>query len=260
MFHRFPSRSLLVALVSLAFAGVASTASANHSWGGYHWARTSNPFTIKIGNNVSSAWTSALTTAENDWAASDVLNINPVTGLSNPRNCKGTTGRVEVCNSTYGNNGWLGIASISITGGTHITKGTVKLNDTYFNTPTYNTPAWRALVTCQEIGHTFGLDHQDENFNNPNLNTCMDYTNSPGSNQHPNAHDYEELDIIYAHLDSSTTIGQGAANSFAVDIDSDNPRTWGQLVKQTRGGRTSIYELDLGRGSKTVTFVIWALE
>lgn len=30
------------------------------------------------------------------------------------------------------NNGWLGIASISVNG-SHITQGTVKLNDTYFN-------------------------------------------------------------------------------------------------------------------------------
>ena len=263
MFATFSRRSLLAALAALTLAGVAPTASATHSWGGYHWARTANPFTVKVGNNVSPIWTSALSTASSDWNASDVLNTNLVTGLSNPRNCKGTTGRVEVCNSTYGNNGWLGIASISITGGTHITKGTVKLNDTYFNTATYNTSAWRALVACQEIGHTFGLDHQDTTFDNANLGTCMDYTNNPTGpldNEHPNKHDYDELDIIYAHTDSSTTIGQGAANSFAVDIDSDNPRTWGQLVKQTRGGRTSIYELDLGRGSKTVTFVIWALE
>jgi hypothetical protein len=39
---------------------------------------------------------------------------------------------------------------------------------------------------CQEVGHTFGLDHQDENFNNTNLGTCMDYTNDPSTNQHPN--------------------------------------------------------------------------
>jgi len=36
-------------------SGMASTASATHSWGGYHWARTANPFTIKLGNNVSGA-------------------------------------------------------------------------------------------------------------------------------------------------------------------------------------------------------------
>lgn len=260
MFARLPRRSLLVALASLAFAGVASTASATHSWGGYHWARTANPFTIKLGNNVSAAWISALNTASSDWSASDVLNTTVVAGLANPKNCRGTAGRVEVCDSTYGNNGWLGLASISITGGTHITQGTVKLNDTYFNTAQYNTTAWRNLVMCQEIGHTFGLDHQDTTFGNPNLGTCMDYTSDPSTNQHPNTHDYAELDIIYAHLDSTTTISQGAANSFAVDIDSDNPRSWGQLVKQSPGGRTAIYELDLGRGSKTVTFVIWALE
>jgi hypothetical protein len=50
---------------------------------------------------------------------------------------------------------------------------------------------------CQEVGHTFRLDHQDEKFNNVNLGTCMDYTSDPDgslngelSNLHPNAHDY----------------------------------------------------------------------
>ena len=261
MFVKFSRRSLPVALASLIFAGVASTASANHSWGGYHWARTANPFTIKLGNNVSGAdWSLALATASSDWSAPDVLNTTVVAGLANPKNCRATAGRVEVCDSTYGNNGWLGLASISITGGTHITQGTVKLNDTYFNTAQYNTLAWRAMVTCQEIGHTFGLDHQDTNFNNANLGTCMDYTSDPSTNQHPNKHDYDELDIIYGHSDSTTTIGQSAGNSFTPDIDHNDPRSWGQLVKVSKGGRTAIYELNLGGGSKIVTFVIWALE
>ncbi len=55
MFTKIHCRSLLVALASLTFAGVASTASATHSWGGYHWARTVNPLTLKLGNNVSAA-------------------------------------------------------------------------------------------------------------------------------------------------------------------------------------------------------------
>jgi hypothetical protein len=259
MYSTFLKRSTLASLVALGLGLSATDAAATHSWGGYHWARTANPFTIKLGNNVTSQWTSALNTASSDWSASDVLNTTVVTGLSNPKNCRATSGRVEVCNSKYGNNGWLGIASISITGGTHITQGTVKLNDTYFNTPTYNTPAWRALVTCQEIGHTFGLDHQDETFNNANLNTCMDYTNSPDSNQHPNAHDYQELGIIYAHTDSTTTIGQSTAQGAFPDLG-DDVRNFGQLVKMSRDGRTAIFELDLGGGRKIVTFVIYALE
>ena len=253
------SRASLATLAGLVLAAVAPSASATHSWGGYHWARTANPFTIKLGNNVSSIWSSPLATASSDWSASDVLNTTVVTGLANPRNCRPTSGRVEVCNSTYGSTGWLGVASIWLTGSTHITQGTVKLNDSYFNTATYNTPAWRALVTCQEIGHTFGLDHQDTTFDNANLGTCMDYTNDPSTNQHPNTHDYQELDIIYAHADSSTTIGQSVGTSFA-DIDTSDPRNWGRLVKISKDGRTAIYELDLGGGRKIVTFVIYALE
>ena len=87
------------------------------------------------------------------------------------------------------------------------------MNDTYFNTHKYNTPAWRQMVMCQEVGHTFGLDHQDENFDNANLGTCMDYTNDPSTNQHPNQHDYDELALIYKHLDSTTTVGTASAAS-----------------------------------------------
>lgn len=246
-----------VALVALALA---PNVSATHSWNGYHWARTANPFTIKLGNNVSSQWTASLNGASSDWSASDVLNTTVVTGLANPKNCRPTSGRVEVCNSRYGNTNWLGIASIWTSGGTHIAQGTVKLNDTYFDTATYNTPAWRALVTCQEVGHTFGLDHQDTNFNNANLGTCMDYTNDPGTNQHPNAHDYQELDIIYSHLDGTTTIAQGTAAAGFPELDTGDPRNWGRLVKASHNGRTAVYELDFGNGRKLTTFVIFALD
>lgn len=247
-----------MALTALALAVFASSASATHSWGGYHWARTSSPFTVKLGDNVSGAWDTALLDASADWSLSTMLDTSVVAGLANPKNCRATSGRVEVCNSKYGNNGWLGIASIWITGGTHITQGTVKLNDTYFNTATYNTPAWRAMVTCQEIGHTFGLDHQDENFDNANLRSCMDYTNDPSTNQEPNGHDFDQLGSIYARLDSTTTIGQSVG--FAPDIDTSDPRNRGRLMKLSNGGRTAIYELDLGGGRKIVTFVIHALE
>jgi hypothetical protein len=229
-------------------------ASANHSWGGYHWARTSNPFTLKLGDNVSGPWDANLATASSDWSQSTVLDTTIVAGGTKPRNCRPTTGRVEVCNTSYGNTGWLGLAGISITGGTHITKGYVKLNDTYFNTATYNTTAWRNLVMCQEVGHTFGLDHQDENFNNGNLGTCMDYTSDPSSNQQPNAHDYEELEIIYQHLDSTTTVGAIAPGGSGAADAAD----WGQLVRTSPDGHLSTFVKDLGAGQLVVTFVIWA--
>ena len=263
-------RRWLIILVALAFAALPLALLANHSWGGYHWARTSNPFTLKLGDNVSSTWDPILNTTSTDWSKSTVLNTTIVAGSANPRNCRPTSGRVEVCNSTYGNTGWLGVAQIWITGGTHITQGTVKLNDTYFNTPTYNTTAWRNLVSCQEVGHTFGLDHQDTNFNNANLGTCMDYTNDPSTNQHPNQHDYDELVIIYSHLDSTTTVGQalpsGNGNGQSAnqgppamnDIDLSGPGQWGRVVRGSRAQGFTVHELDFGGGNKVYTFVTWA--
>jgi hypothetical protein len=247
---------LLIAFgVLLVLAVFPLAVSASHSWGNYHWARTSNPFNLKLGDNVSSAWDSILSTTSSDWTQSTVLNTTIVAGGTRPRNCRPTNGRVEVCNNTYGNNGWLGIAQIWASG-SHITQGTVRVNDTYFNTPTYNTTAWRNLVMCQEVGHTFGLDHQDENFNNANLGTCMDYTNNPGTNQHPNQHDYQQLETIYAHLDSTTTVGSMPAEMAQGDFST--VREWGKLLRSAGDGRPALYERDFGGGHKVFTFVIWA--
>lgn len=260
-------RGLLAALlIFAALAAVPSLAFANHSWGNYHWARTSNPFNLKLGDNVSGTWNAVLATASADWSLSAVLDtttIDPGGALSNVRRCRPTAGRVEVCNTTYGNNGWLGVAQIWLSG-YHITQGTVKVNDTYFNTATYNTTEWRNLVMCQEVGHTLGLDHQDETFTNPNLNTCMDYTNIPFSNQHPNQHDYDQLVSIYGHLDSTTTVKQttqgGKMPPAMADIDFSGRAQWGKLIHSSHGRWKELYELDFGGGHKVLTFVIWAAD
>lgn len=242
-------------VAALSSLTVVSPADADHSWSTYHWARTSNPFTLQLGDNVDSRWDASLATASTDWTKSTVLDTVIVAGNTRPRTCKGTTGRVEVCNASYGSTGWLGIASISISG-SHITKGVVKLNDTYFDTAQYNTPEWRNMVTCQEVGHTLGLDHQDEGFDNPNLGTCMDYTNDPSTNQHPNQHDYDQLEAIYSHADSTSTVSSAAAGSTMTVGNS--PNSWGERVDGSREHGHATYVRDFGNGSKVVTFVIWA--
>src|SRR5829696_6032292 len=115
-------RFMFMLVLIFALAAFPGSASANHSWGGYHWARTSNPFTLKVGDNVGTAWDSYLNTTLSDWTSSSVLNLTKVAGTVNPKTCKATAGMVQMCNATYGNNGWLGIAGISVTGGTHITQ------------------------------------------------------------------------------------------------------------------------------------------
>jgi hypothetical protein len=247
----------IAALAGCADLDTSVTSQGNHSWGGYHWARTSNPFTLKVGDNVTSAWDSYLNTSIGDWSQSTVLDLTKVTGQATNKRCSPTAGRVEVCNNTYGNNGWLGIAGISITGGTHITQGYVKLNDTYYNSATYNTPAWRNLVMCQEIGHTFGLDHQDENFSNANLGTCMDYTNDPSTNQHPNSHDMQQLQTIYQHLDSTTTVGLAVSATAMADDEEEGPARWGEVVRELPNGRGTEYVRAHGNGDLTITHVLW---
>jgi hypothetical protein len=253
------SASAIVFLfVGLIFFASTPFASANHSWGGYHWARTANPFTLKVADNVGTSWDTYLNTTITDWSVSDVVDMVKVPGTVSAQTCKPTLGQVNVCNAKYGNTGWLGIASIWANG-LHITQGTVKLNDTYFNTAKYNTPAWRNLVSCQEVGHTLGLDHQDENFSNANLNTCMDYTNLPTSNQHPNAHDYEELGIIYAHLDTLTKLAASIVSNPARNNDvTEDPATWGKETHTSEDGHASKFEKDLGNGTKIITHVFWA--
>jgi len=252
-------RGILSLAVALGVAlALPAGASANHAWGNYHWARTANPFTLLLGDNVSSQWDANLATASADWSASDVLDTVVTAGRANPKNCRPTRGRVEVCNSKYGKNGWLGVAQIWASG-SHITQATAKMNDTYFNTSTYNTPAWRRLVMCQEIAHDFGLDHQDENFSNPNLGSCMDYTSDPDgppSNEHPNQHDYDMLGQIYAHLDSTTTVGSMPAGMANGDFHSQSE--WGQLMRTSSDGRAALYMRDFGGGHKVFTFVFWA--
>jgi hypothetical protein len=121
---------------------------------------------------------------------------------------------------------------------------------------------------CQEVAHTFGLDHQSTD--GSSQNSCMDYFSNTGANAtstlstRPNAHDFDELNIIYAHLDSTTTVsGFGAlpttATGAKVDID-DDPVSWGQLVRQSANGRSSTYERYNSDSSVTATHVYWTIE
>ena len=91
---------------------------------------------------------------------------------------------------------------------------------------------------------TFGLDHQDEVFDNPNLGTCMDYTNDPSTNQHPNQHDYDELALIYSHLDSTTTVGTTSAGSKMPPSASrgnlNSRAEWGQKIRESRNGKLEV--------------------
>ncbi len=191
-----------------ALAGLALAAQADHSWNNYHWARTTSSFDLQVVDSVTSRWQFAFDQSLVEWSKSSAFD-NVVTSADDSsktrKRCQMVSGQMRVCNAAYGNNGWLGLASINIDANGHITQGTAKVNDSYlwyFD----STPGEDNHVMCQEIGHVYGLDHTSED--GSSQGTCMDYSTSLNS-QWPNQHDYQQLAIIYGHTDSYDSYDTG---------------------------------------------------
>lgn len=267
-------KTLLKLSLLLTLTATSGFTYADHGWNNYHWKNTTNgELNLELFENLDSTWEGHLWLASEDWSTSAVLDTGVSEGSISPRTCKVQAGNVQVCNQTYGNNGWLGIAGISVSGG-HITAAYVKVNDSYFDSDPYNTAEWRQLVMCQEVGHTFGLGHQNENFNDPNLGSCMDYTSSPAGNTQPDSHDYDQLALIYDHDESggggggssgcnprarwcNANAGLKAADVLA-SMETNGPSNWGRLISEH--GPQEVYEIDLGHGQKIITHVTWTVE
>ena len=268
------NRKIVVSLAVLLAASMASTASfADHSWGKYKWKPASALLKLELGNNVDADWDGHLTSSTIDWNVSAFVNASIEDGTTSGAVCAINSGTVQVCNADYGNTGWLGIAQIQTSRGSTIVAGLAKLNDYYFSgVSPYNgsdNAAWELMVMCQEVAHTFGLGHQDENFYNANLGTCMDYTsdptglrgtNGPLNNEHPNQHDYDQLEAIYGGGGG----GPGTGGGCNPNSPKCNPAAAGGhaefgLLVSGHGG-IEVYEKNLGNGRKLVTQVTWTLE
>ncbi len=232
------SIAYMAAAAAAVLSGASPAVAVTQSWNGYHWART-GPLSIGIGNNLDAKWSPLLAPAANAWSAAPAIDFVAIAGRTSPATCAPVFGTVQVCNGNYGANGWLGYANVWLSGG-FIVQGTVRLNDYYFSTATYNTAAWRQMTICQEIGHTLGLAHADVSKSNLNLGTCMDYTSDPTgtrggangtlANVAPSASDFAALVGIYANL-NTTQLGATKPQYYAGsgyeigDIELDIPLT-----------------------------------
>jgi hypothetical protein len=182
-------------------------AGANHSWEGFHWSRSANPAKLEVVDSLAGEWDGLLPAVVSDWNQSSVIDLTTTAGLDSVVDrtaCLPIAGKIRVCNAKYADPTWLGLATVWLKGD-HISQATAQVNDTWFDTDLYNDPNAKRHVLCQEVGHDFGLDHQ---YTQP---SCMDDTNglfdpafvSPGS------HDYDQLNSIYAHLDTVSGGGGG---------------------------------------------------
>ena len=234
-----------------------ATAFADNAWGSYQWARTTATFDLTIVNSTTSDWDSYVYWATYDWSQSAVLNMvedpSGATSKKVRRRCKAPSGQVRICNLAYGQNGWLGLAGISIDTNGHIISGYTKLNDSYFSWDYYNTDAWKQSVACQELGHNVGLDHQDANFNNASLFSCMDYQDPPFES--PNPHDYDQLAAIYGHLDSYNSYSGGESGGGGSGGSCNAPPGKG-CNKSGVGNNGDIgWGMSLGRRGQSETFI-----
>lgn len=253
--------SVIVGLVFLALV-VAFPVMANHSWGDYHWDGDGLPRGLTLENNLDGSWDPVLGSVVFDWDDEDTNGTLDLGSGSDSSNVCGdplggeqaSADQIEVCNDSYGDNGWLGVARIWLASdGTHITAAVAAVNDYYLGDGgAYDNANARQHVLCQEVGHTFGLDHQK----GPRNQTCMNDQWGLTSDNFvsPNAHDYEQLADIYAHLggtsDGGGDDGGGGGNcppkSNSPDCRSGSPG----------GGPHSVERLP--NGQIVVTWITWA--
>ena len=247
---------------------------ADNAWNDYHWARTTDSFDLTIVNSTTSDWDGYVPQAVSDWSATDALNMVEAAGATSSRvrrKCKAPDGKIRICNLAYGQTGWIGLAGISVDNNGHIVKGYTKLNDTYFSWDFYNTDTWKQSVTCQELGHNVGLDHQDVDFYNESLFSCMDYQDPPF--KYPNAHDYVQLETIYGHTDSYDSYVDGSSGDGdsgggcnappgkgcnKAGIGGNNGDIgWGASLGR-RGQSETFIRID-ANGMQHLTYVTWAI-
>ncbi len=187
MFKTKTGRAVLMTL--LGFVVGTGFVYANHIWycsgtTPYHWASTA----VKYAGTVEESpggktilrnrtdYTSAFSGATSLWNGT-IMNLSSGTDL-------------RLYYDTYGRNGWLGLASI-YPSSCVITRATSKLNDSYLGDTTRYSQTNVNHVACQEVGHTFGLGH-----NQSANDTCMNDRILTAGNR-INAHDKDALNTIY---------------------------------------------------------------
>jgi len=195
---------VVVAVLAAMLASSQLSASAGHSWSGYHWDDHDGTVELVVVNDLTTYQTE-FGQALADWNQSpSPLNLAIQSGISRPAACDndgtdgaGTqiVGEIHVCNDYYGENGWLGLARIWLTADGHIEAGVTLMNDSYLQSGTYNDPvAWRHVM-CQEIGHDVGLGH----VGGPKKRSCMNDRWGLFDDRYvsPDGHDYDQLNAIY---------------------------------------------------------------
>jgi len=166
----------------------------------YGWkTKNGEGLELNIANALTADWHDYFDKAIADWNGSPDMTLQSSVVAVDP-DCIPESGIMKVCNNDYGDVGWKGINEI-LTQGSSIVASVAKMNEHYVgqfvNPGNTKIEDERQYTMCHEIGHGFGLPHQDEDFTNADLNSCMDYSARPGANLNPNEQDFNSLNMLY---------------------------------------------------------------
>ena len=246
--------------------------------------------TLQVLNNLESGsnWNEFFETAIQDWDNGDpdavTLYIRESTQYD--PDCRAVRKAMKVCNGNYGPTDWRGVNQILLQD-EYIITSLAKMNDYYLD-GTNN--AQKQYTMCHELGHGLGLGHTDENFHNMDLGNCMDYTERPQNNMHPDDSNWSTLERLYGNVDGTSVrvsmdalppgrreLGRGVelerfleeeferyaaflsdpvAVSRGESEEHPNAHEGWRLLRKTE--KTEIHERDLGNGYSIRTSVLLA--
>jgi len=231
----------------------------NYTVGGFsRWHGREDGLELTLINALTSDWHKIFDKAVSDWNECPALDLSVQTS-SPEKTCSAVDGEMKVCNDFYGFTQWTGLNEVYFEGdGKYIISSVAKMNESYLKEASREE---RQYVMCHEIGHGFGLPHRDENTNNPDLGTCLDYTRNPGNNMSPDETDFSNLIDLYGEFStrrarriSSTNNSNDVSHFNKINTSRDYKE--GLLLYQSE--KKEIYELNLGGNIKVVTTVLLA--
>ena len=167
------SRKSLFMAGALLVAGLAGSAAQAHQWG--CWIQADRNIAIRNASGGSQA-----SAAISDWNSMTILNFISVSSGE----------EIYVFNANSGATGWGGLARITSYSGCTIFRATAQVNTYYYSGSSLSARG----VHCQEIGHTFGLDHSNDG-------GCMGggYWYSISTHYRPVSHNVTDVGTYYAN-------------------------------------------------------------
>ena len=163
----------------------------------YMWSSASGSggLELELLNALTDDWQSYFDQAVTDWESGtpDALSLT-TKQITAESKCSPVDGVMKVCNGDYGDTGWRGINEYA-TINDRIISSSAKMNEFYVKESDTDE---RLYTMCHEIGHGFGLPHTDENFYNPVMGNCLDYTEiNKSDNLKPGQVNYDKLARLY---------------------------------------------------------------